>query len=146
MEEREFLLELLKGNEPAVDLCLMVGRISHVWDDVLDGDRPVSALDLHQAFFDAMITVQEHPFMVQHRADLQPALRLAIFDWIAANELEEGSDHDRTLAFCLRDSLSAFAVQCAHLIGGPAYAAQNSARVRRFFQDETLQQYLGGEQ
>ncbi len=143
-EQREFLDEILCGDAEAVALCEMLGGISQVWDDLIDGDAEVSAAEINQAFFAAIVELPANPFYFRHFARLHPLIASAVFDWMASNELEKTGSHDRTLAFVLRDNLSAVVTQCASITGGYAWAQQNAARIRRYFHDETLQDYLGG--
>jgi hypothetical protein len=144
MDERAYLLEVLKGNEAAADYCLGLAEVSQAWDDVVDGDKELTALRLHQAFMQAVVTLPANPFYRQHQAALQPLVESAVFDWCAANRLEKGSEHDKSLAFVLRDNLVSVVVYCAYLVGGQQWAVEKGAEIRQFFHDETLVDYVRG--
>jgi len=68
-------------------------------------------------------------------------MALAISDWFSSNELELGSDHDRNLAFVLRDRLASVVVQCACLVGGYAWMREVGPEIHRYFMDETLEEF-----
>lgn len=141
MNEREFLLDVLKGNAEAVEFCQTLGVISQAWDDAIDTG---ATSEISGAFVSALITLPANPFYRDHFAELQPLIQASIIDWLTANELERGSPHDKTLAFVLRDSLTAVVIRCAAIVGGLAWAIANAPRIRRFFQQEVLSHYLRG--
>ena len=142
--EREFLLDALKGNESAVDFCLLLGGIQQVWDDLVDGDKAVTAGRINQALIGAIIGLPLNGFYCRHFGELQPIMRVGIMDWMTANALERGDDHDKTLAFMLRDSIVSIVVQCAYLVGGHDWAISKAPSIRRYFHDETLAEYSLG--
>lgn len=144
MNERDFLLKVLKSHAAAISFCELVFAISQTWDDLIDGDVEVTKEQVNDAFFRAVIELPANPFYQAHFAMLHPLLQAAIYDWLTANELERGSAHDKTLAFVLRDSLTAVVTQCAAIIGGHQWAIAAAPEIRRYFQDETLQQFVGG--
>lgn len=142
MPEREFLLDVLRGQHAAVDLCQMLAAISQVWDDLVDRDREVSIEQVNNAFFAALIRVPANTFYQQYFADLHPLLQSAAYDYLAANELERGSSDDQALAFVLRDNLVAMVTQCAALVGGHRWAITKAADIRRYFHDEKAADYV----
>lgn len=140
MNESEWLADVLKDCTPAVDLCLALGMVSQVWDDIVDeGTSP----NLNQAMFAALVEIPANPFYRAHFDQLHPLVSMACMDYLASVQLERGSPHDRTLAFVMRDSYAAIVTQCAALIGGAAYAIAQAVRIRRAVHDEPLIQYLG---
>lgn len=141
--EREFLLCALQGNASAVGFCELLAAISQTWDDLVDRDVEVTAAQVNEAFFRAVIELPANRFYQDHFASLHPLLQSSVYDWLTANEFERGDAHEKTLAFVLRDSLTAVVTQCAAIIGGHQWAIAMSPKIRRYFQDETLQKYLG---
>lgn len=141
MTEREFLLDVLKGNPEAVEFCQTLGTISQAWDDAIDAGITSG---ISGAFVGALITLPANAFYREHIAQLQPLIQASIIDWLTANELERGSPHDKTLAFVLRDSLTAVVIQCAAIVGGLPWAIANAPRIRRAMQQEPLSHYLKG--
>lgn len=140
-EEHDFLVEILQGNMAAVAFCENLFRISQIWDDLIDGDKEVSADTTNEAFWRALITVNENPFYFKHAQELQPLIRAAIVDWMDANALEKDGEHGQDVAFVLRDSISAIVIHCAYIIGGFPLMRQVSLAVRKRIYDESLVDY-----
>jgi len=141
MTEREWLMEVLQGCEPAVQFCLDLADVSQVWDDLIDEGRSDA---VNQAFIAALVAIPANPFYRAHFEALHPMVAMWCLDYVASLTLEAGSTHDRTIAFAIRDSYAALVQQCALLIGGIGYAASQAARIRRGVHDEPLAEYLGG--
>lgn len=139
--EREWLMEVLQGCEDAVELCVALGSVSQVWDDLVDEGR---SDHVSEAFLTALVEIPANPFYRAHFDQLHPVISMACFDYLAAQRLERGTPHERVLSFSLRDSYAAIVVQCAALIGGIGYGAAQSARIRMAVHDEPLSAYLGG--
>lgn len=141
-EEHDFLVEVLQGHMPAVDFCENLFRISQIWDDLVDADKPVPAERVNEAFWRALITVNENPFYFKHAQELQPLIRAAIADWLDANAMEREPDaHWQDVAFTLRDSVSAIVIHCAYIIGGYHLMRDVSMAVRKRTYDEPLAAY-----
>ncbi len=142
MNESEFLYQVLKGEQNAVNLCITLGSISQTWDDLVDGDNHVPAEAINNMMWNALVAIPSNPFYRAHEPQLAPIVQMAISDWLDSNVLSEGSPHDKTLAYVLRDRLSSVVVQCALIIGGHAWMQQVGPEVRRNLQRETLTEYL----
>ncbi len=142
VKERAFLFEVLLGNVDAVEFCDLIFGISQTWDDLVDGDKKVTPAKINKVFMDAMIRLPQQQFYARHYPQLFPVLQSCLYDWLTANELERGSEHEKTLAFVLRDSLSAIVVYCASIIGGHDHAIAVAPAVRKYLHDETLGDYL----
>ena len=142
MTETDFLHDVLLGDIGAVEFCCILGRASQVLDDLVDGDR-VTGQDIVEVFWKLIAELPANPFFATNREQLIPAIKIAFLDWIAANDLEQGSDHDRHLSFVLRDRLTSVVVLCAEIVGGFQYAAESAAEIQRFFQAEPFETYAG---
>lgn len=140
-EEHDFLVEVLQGNMAAVAFCENLFRISQIWDDLVDGDKPVPTAAKNEAFWRALISVNENPFYFKHAQELLPLVRSAIVDWMDANDLERQDDHGRDIAFTLRDAIGAIVIHCAYIIGGFPLMRKVSVDVRRRIHDESLGEY-----
>lgn len=132
----------LKGDAQAVALCDQVFHLTQIWDDLVDGDKEVCIEDINRAFWLALVEIPQNPFFQRHQAQLTPLLRAAVADWMDAGSLEQGDNHERTLAFVLRDAVGGLVSQCAYLIGGYEWMRTVSPDVRRMVHDETLDTYL----
>jgi hypothetical protein len=143
MTEPELLRHALKGNVEAVNLCLTLFSVSQTWDDLTDGDKEVAPEAINAAFWNCLVALPSNKFYQLHEKTLGPLVQAAIVDWLTANDLEKGSEHDRTISFVLRDQLTGLVVQCALLIGGYEWMRTVAPDVRRYFHDETLEKYNG---
>lgn len=141
MNERAFLTRVLLGNEEAVAFMESIGAICQVWDDLIDIPG-ASAPRINAAFWEALIALPNNGFYQRHFDTLNPLMQSAIADWLAANELEKGSEHDKRLAYVLRDATASLAVHCARLVGGYGWMLEVNAEIRRYFMDEPIEQYL----
>lgn len=143
MSDRQFFETVLLGQEDAVDLCSMLGFVSQLWDDLIDGE-PRSATDVNKAFLLALCAIPQNRFYQAHQAELVPMMRMVIFDWIDATALEKAADRsekDLMMAYALRDSMASFVVQVAGLVGGPAHAFAMGPSIRRALFDESFDDY-----
>lgn len=139
--EEAFLSQVLQGNGEAVDFCQRLFRVSQVLDDLVDGDREVTAGDVKLVFWDALVEIPANGFYQRHFSYLHPLVAAAFMDWEDATDLEKMDEHGRNLAFVWRDSISSLVAHCALLIGGRAWQRRVSVTIRRFFLDETLDDY-----
>lgn len=145
MGEIEFLNRVLLNNRPAVELCGMLGRISQVFDDAVDGDKQVDLFDAARVLREALFDLHENFFYAEHKHDLAPLIRMAILDWETATEIEQSNSATLLpLAYTLRDSLVTVVLMCARLVGGDDHASDNALDIRAFFHDESLADYLKG--
>lgn len=143
MSDRQFFETVLLGHKDAVDLCSMLGFVTQLWDDLIDGE-PRSAADVNKAFLLALCAIPQNAFYQAHQLDLIPMLRLVIFDWVDATALENAPDRsekDLMMAYALRDSMTSFVVQVAGIVGGPAHAFAVGPSIRRALFDESFEDY-----
>lgn len=138
--EAEFLYDVLKGDRAAVAFCQQLFMVSQVLDDLYDGDD-VSKEQIIKAFWVALIDLNFNPFFKQHRDELIPIMQAAFVDWIDASELETGTEHERNIAFVLRDSIGNIVSHCALLIGGFDWMRSTSMDVRRHIFEDRLEHY-----
>lgn len=143
-DEAELLHWALLENAEAIAYCLAIGQLSQALDDVVDGDKPVSAEELCRAFWVMLVDLPNNAFVQQYGSQLSAVLGSAFNSWLDANELEKGSDHDKNLAFVLRDALVDVVCFCALKVGGFVWMRKVSVIARRFLLDETVDVYKKG--
>ena len=141
LNQEDFILHCLKGNESAVQFCQDIFSISQIWDDLVDRDNPVENVQINRMMWKALIEIPRNAFFYQNSLVLTQTLEIVMADWLDANELEKGNDDDRDIAFVLRDSAGTIVIQCARIIGGYDWMREVSPYVRRFVYDETLKSY-----
>jgi hypothetical protein len=137
------LRELFKGDETAVSLVYDLYFISHVWDDLVDGDKPVSPDVVSKAFQKALIDVNLNRFFRDNAAMILPVLLNATLLWHGANDLErDGGQHALEVAHVIRCAGGDIAMICAAIIGGTDYAKRHAAEIRMLAQQDCLADYL----
>lgn len=111
----DFLLEAFAGNRDAVEVALVLTRVSNAWDDAIDLDRPVNP----EAFWDAMFTLPANPVYRQYESALRSVLLAGTLNWEIANQMEAGRDRrDWELAHGLRYSAGSALILLLFLLCG----------------------------
>jgi hypothetical protein len=140
---RAFLTDALAGHEQAVDYCLLLIRVASVWDDLVDGDKPVTTEDVNAGFMAALIDLPMHPFFRQHGAFLMPVLIQSANDWQTANLFEKsGGEYEHHISYVIRSSVMNVVTVCAYIVGGSDLAKQANAKVHYGLTRETFADYL----
>lgn len=141
--DQKELLRAFKGNQAAVDLALMIARVSHIWDDLIDQDKPVSEADVHDAFWITMFGIPDNVFYQAFGHLLRPAMMAASLDWAAANTLEKRQDlHGLQIAHVARYSIANVIILMATIIGGREWGFAVAGDLRLLCQKNLLSDYL----
>lgn len=123
-----------KGNAAAARLCADLVTVAHVWDDLVDGDKPVSSATADMAFRKMMLEIPANEFYRANFSFLQPVLVMIWAQWSAANAMETHPiKGDREKAFMLRASLFQLFHACAVLIGGLDWAGEIGPEIYRMY-------------
>lgn len=140
---KKILSVALKGSRSAIDYIMELYKIAHIWDDIIDKDKPITDNDVHNAFISALITLPYNEFYRQNIDYLLPLQHNAILQWIDANALEKMDINSKHKAYMLKASFLQIVNCCAALIGGNAWAIEIGAELRNALYGETLEQFLG---
>lgn len=148
MEKQKKLIEkALKNDEDAVRFVLDVMFVARIWDDIYDappGKRVPGHL-VNQAFSKALVDIQANPFYRQYQDQFVALFREYAANWMSSNEFEKtGTEHEKTIAFVLRDTIGGLVLHCAYLIGGSDWMTQIAPEIRKLQFDEPLIDYLEG--
>ena len=71
----------------AVHMVRAIAFVSHVWDDLIDGDQPVSKSQINEAFHAATVGLLSNPFVQRNAQAIWPVLEMGILNWHGANDL-----------------------------------------------------------
>jgi len=135
------LMRFFKGNTDAVNLCVNLTFVCHLWDDLYDGDRQRTPQEISDAFRVALFDIPTNPFYIAYGLHLKPLILNAILCWQDANILEVSSNpHDQHLAYGLRAAFLQIFNYCAYLIGGSEWAREVGPDIRRIY-EEPLQDF-----
>lgn len=123
-----------KGNTAAMKFCADMTEVAHVWDDLVDADKPVSSVKADVAFRKMMLEIPSNEFYRANFTFLHPVIVMIWAQWTAANGMETHPfKGDREKAFMLRASLYQLFHACAVLCGGLDWAAQIGPEVYRLY-------------
>lgn len=131
------------GHPGAIALLEGIVKALHLWDDLIDADKPLSDDDVNRAFWFMLIDLPRNQFYSDNFYLLNPILMVAIQNWHAANKMERhGDDDDKRIAFILRSSYVDLITQSALITGGAAWAETITPEIRRFTHSEGYPAYL----
>lgn len=131
----------LLGDDDALNFLVTISNITEVWDDLIDGDKPVTAGQVNGAFFDALVNLSNNPFYVKYRERLTPIIIQSINSWLDANDLEKGGSNQRALAYTLRNMDIQLLQFIVYLVGGFEHMRSVSREIWDFFgadQDDAI--------
>lgn len=141
------LFEWFGGDVDAVELLKSLSIITELWDDLVDGDKPVTRARVDAAFFHALVRLPTNAFYIKHREYLTPLIIQSINAWQDANALEHGDRNQRALAYTLRNIDIQILQAIVYLTRG--YAAMREVSLQTWIlfaaeQDDALQ-WIAGE-
>ena len=135
--------EFLLGNPEAIQFVVRVFRALHVWDDLIDRDKPLTDDEINSVFWDLLVVLPTDPFYTRNIALLSSTLVNAIVNWHVANKLErEGDDKDKSIAFILRGAYIDLLSTSAFIVGGMRWAQEIGPAIRRWAHEETFDEYM----
>jgi hypothetical protein len=140
--EREFVRWALKGHEAAIAYCDIIFNASQMYDDFIDMDNPWNEEDIHSLMWSLLVDLVSNPFFMQFAPQLIPLHRQYLNDYRDSVILErDGSDHEKTISFILRDSVSTLVIQVAYMVGGKQWMDEVSLKARKVIYSERLETY-----
>lgn len=144
MTDAEFMLHAFRGNQAAVDYVLMVAQVADVWDNLIDGDTPVSDQSIHLAFWNLAVMIPRNPFYRAHMDDLIPVTATGILNWFVANKFEVNLADKRAIeiAHVIRYSIADVALLIAGLLGGPGWVEEVGPELRLRSQRSDFNEYV----
>jgi hypothetical protein len=135
--------EFLKGNADAVNFVVRIFRALHVWDDLIDKDKPVADDEIHAVFWDLLIGLPSDKFYQANLGLLSATLVNSVVNWHISNKLErDGDEKDKSIAFILRGAYIDVLSTSALIVGGLDWVREIGPDIRRWAHEETFAQYL----
>lgn len=119
---RAIFSKYMNGNTHAVSFCMDLAYVSHLWDDLIDGDRERGKEEINLAFAMALGSIPSNPFYRQHIEELTPLMMGTLLQWQIANGLERGDENEQLSAFIIRQAISGIWFFCMYLSGGYEWA------------------------
>lgn len=143
LQYEEVLSHAMKGNVDAINLINDWHAVLHVWDDLIDGDKPITAAQVNNAFTLALTTIPANKFFQQNTERLLPLLSSGITSWHIANVMENNGCRELLAqAHMHRVQIGSVFIACAEIIGGRDWAVETGPAMWRLIQDDRLSQYI----
>lgn len=139
----EAFLPLMLGNAAAAKFLADMVGVLHLWDDLIDRDKPVEAETINRWFFTMLVDLPRNEFYAANFQHLNSILVNAITNWHVANKMErEGGEYELRIAYIIRSAYCDLVTQCAMLVGGLDYARQVGYMNRLSTHKEGWENYL----
>jgi hypothetical protein len=119
--------QLLRGNESAVALCLLVFDWANDYDHLVDGDLPEADREavLHRAMWTLLGGMQTNDFYRQYQDELLVTLANGVSTWRTSTLLQRGTNpKGHELAHVMRWAPVEFFIHCARIVGGEAWVQE----------------------
>ena len=96
-------LEWFGGNEDALKMYRQFVDLAHIWDDLVDQDKPVGESAINHAFGIALVYLPANPFYQMIQPQILPMWMTVISAYEAANHFERTKDpHGLEIGHTLR--------------------------------------------
>jgi hypothetical protein len=130
MAIRDLAKVYFKEDEIAISFIEDLFQAWHIWDDLIDKDKPIADVDINKAFINAFIKIPRNQFYQINFGVLNPLMENAITSWLAANTLE-ATKENLEAAYELRNTYLNIIISCANIIGGVEWAATVAVDVQK---------------
>ena len=138
----EEMLALMAGDADALKMVRDIAFWSHVYDDLIDRDKPVSAEQIHMVMWKLLIALPMNPFYRAHETMIRPLVINGILNWHAANQIEQsGKLEELRIAHVIRHSIGDVGLLAMALAGGQDHAIANARRWKLLIQTGTWDYY-----
>ena len=142
--ESELLSFWLKENPAAIELAQCWIAISQTWDDLYDGDKPVSKDQINSMMAMALIDIPKNPFFQQHCFELLPMVEHCLMTWLDANTLEAtGDERDLQVSYIIRSTMTDLIIHMAGMVGGKLWRRKAALAIRKaiYHDNESFEDY-----
>lgn len=143
-KERQLISYWLKDHQDAIDLVNAYSSISQVWDDLHDGDKPVTKSQVNSMMMLALIEIPTNPFFQQYYLELMPVIKHCLMTWLDANTLESvGDDRDLQVSYIIRSVTTDLIIHVAGIVGGTLWRRQAALAIRQaiYHDNEPFEDY-----
>jgi purine-cytosine permease-like protein len=118
-------LEWFGGNQDALNMYKAFVSLSHIWDDLIDKDKPVSADEINRAFLTCLVYLPANPFYRSIQEQILPMWLVVVSAYETANSFEKNKDpHGIEIAHGLRYAVGNILAYVVHVCVGPEKAKE----------------------
>ena len=112
-------LEWFGGNNDALNMYRAFVDLAHLWDDLIDKDKPVSADEINRAFLTCLVYLPANPFYRHIQDQILPMWLVVISSFETANKFEADKDpHGIEIAHSLRYAAGNIIAYAIHVCVG----------------------------
>ena len=112
-------LEWFGGNQDALNMFRAFVDLSHVWDDLVDRDKPVPADAINRAFLTCLVYLPANPFYRAIQDQILPMWLVVVSSYETANAFEKDKDaHGLEIAHGLRYAAGNIIAYAVHVCLG----------------------------
>lgn len=127
MVPRQGKIEWFGGSQDAYDVFHIILDLAHVWDDIVDNDKPqaVTEFSVNHAFLSCLVYLQVSPFYRSIQQQILPMWITVVSGYEAANLFERNNDeHGIEIAHNLRYAAGHIIAYMIHVCVGPDKARE----------------------
>lgn len=118
-------LEWFGGNQDALNMFHAFADLAHIWDDLVDKDKPVSADKINRAFLTCLVYLPANPFYRSIQDQILPMWLTVVSAYETANYFEAHKDaHGLEIAHGLRYASGNIMAYAVHVCVGPEKAKE----------------------
>ncbi len=112
-------LEWFGGNQDALNMFQAFVDLSHIWDDLVDRDKPVPADKINRAFLTCLVYLPANPFYRAIQDQILPMWLVVVSAYETANTFEKEKDaHGIEIAHSLRYAAGNIVAYAVHVCLG----------------------------
>lgn len=112
-------LEWFGGNQDALNMYQMFIDLSHTWDDLIDSDKAVNAIEINHAFLIPLIYLPSNPFYLKIQQAILPMWLIVVSAYETANIFESQKDpHGIEISHSLRYAAGHIISYAVHICVG----------------------------
>jgi hypothetical protein len=142
---KQAILKAANGNEDAVSFLSEIYEVLHLWDDLIDKDKPITQEDIHHGFQTLLFSLPCNPFYVTNFHYLNAILSMSVLNWQASIKIERQPQtiNDFIIAFIIRSQYVDLFGACAYLTHDDKQEAISLiVEFRRLVHCEGIENYL----
>lgn len=125
MINSEGKLEWFGGNEHALQIFRAFVDLLHIWDDLVDKDKPVPEELINKAFLICLVYLPANPFYRSIQNEILPMWLTVVSAYETANFFEKNKDaHGIEIAHGLRYAAGNIMAYAMHVCVGPEKARE----------------------
>jgi hypothetical protein len=134
--------EWFGGNPHAMQMYRILIDMAHVWDDLIDNDRPVDEHAINSAFLSALVYLPANPFYQTIQPSVMPMWVTVVSAYEAANKFERDKDeHGIEIAHMLRYAAGHIIAYAIHVCVGQEKAREYVPAMWKRVADERFAKY-----